>query len=61
MRAYGLERLCKLPFDVIKLDRSLLLGIERTPVDVLSSIYQLTNLCQALVSAWWWKASKRRT
>ncbi|MEM5328791.1 diguanylate cyclase [Paraburkholderia sp. JHI2823] len=44
----GLDRLCKLPFDVIKLDRSLLLGIERTPVDVLSSIYQLTNLCHAL-------------
>lgn len=44
----GLERLRALPFDVIKLDRSLLQGIEQTPIDVLSSIYQLTNLCHAL-------------
>lgn len=44
----GLERLRTLPFDVIKLDRSLLQGIDQTPIDVLSSIYQLTNLCHAL-------------
>ncbi|WP_296651575.1 EAL domain-containing protein [Paraburkholderia sp.] len=44
----SLDRLCALPFDVIKLDRSLIQGIERTPIDVLSSIYQLANLCHAL-------------
>lgn len=44
----SLDRLRAQPFDVIKLDRSLVLGVERTPIDVLSSIYQLTNLCHAL-------------
>ncbi|WP_233870454.1 diguanylate cyclase [Paraburkholderia adhaesiva] len=44
----SLDRLRSQPFDVIKLDRSLVLGVERTPIDVLSSIYQLTNLCHAL-------------
>jgi len=44
----SLDRLRSLPFDVIKLDRSLVFGVERTPIDVLSSIYQLTNLCHAL-------------
>ncbi|MFC5427314.1 diguanylate cyclase [Paraburkholderia denitrificans] len=44
----SLDRLRALPFDVIKLDRSLIQGVERTPIDVLSSIYQLTNLCHAL-------------
>lgn len=47
----SLDRLRALPFDVIKLDRSLVLGVERTPIDVLSSIYQLTNLCHALGKA----------
>jgi diguanylate cyclase (GGDEF)-like protein len=44
----SLDRLRAQPFDVIKLDRSMVLGVERTPIDVLSSIYQLTNLCHAL-------------
>lgn len=44
----SLDRLRALPFDVIKLDRSLVLDVERSPLDVLSSIYQLTYLCHAL-------------
>ena len=44
----SLDRLRALPFDVIKLDRSLVLGVEKTPIEVLSSIYQLTHLCHAL-------------
>ena len=44
----SLDRLRTLPFDVIKLDRTLILDVEKNPVDALSSIYQLTNLCHAL-------------
>jgi len=44
----SLDRLRALPFDVIKLDRSLVVGVEDTPVEVLSSVYQLTHLCHAL-------------
>ena len=44
----SLARLRTLPFDVIKIDRSILQGLEHGPLETLSTIYQLTELCHAL-------------
>jgi len=44
----SLARLRTLPFDVVKIDRSILQGLEHGPLDTLSTVYQLTELCHAL-------------
>lgn len=44
----SLARLRTLPFDVVKIDRSILQGLDRSPLDTLSTVYQLTELCHAL-------------
>ncbi|MGJ4748578.1 EAL domain-containing protein, partial [Leptospira sp. SA-E8] len=44
----GLARLREMPFDQIKIDRSIVQNVERDPFDVLRFIYQLTRLGHAL-------------
>jgi EAL domain-containing protein (putative c-di-GMP-specific phosphodiesterase class I) len=44
----SLSRLRALPFHTVKIDRSIVSGVEYHALDVLSSIYQLTELCHSL-------------
>ncbi|MGN6580574.1 MAG: EAL domain-containing protein [Bordetella sp.] len=44
----SLARLRTVPFDVVKIDRSILQGLEHGPIDTLGTVYQLTELCHAL-------------
>nr|WP_050797346.1 EAL domain-containing protein [Hylemonella gracilis] len=44
----GLARLREMPFDLIKIDRSIVQNLERDTFDVLRFIYQLTRLGHAL-------------
>lgn len=45
---HSVERMRALPFDVVRLGRSLLRSVERAPLDVLISVRQLTRLCHSL-------------
>lgn len=44
----SLARLRTMPFDVVKIDRSILQGLENGPIDTLGTVYQLTELCHSL-------------
>lgn len=44
----SLARLRVLPFDIVKIDRSILVGLDHSPLDALGTIYQITELCHAL-------------